>query len=280
MLGYQIFRSCLDRDITVNAIVRNKKILVERLGNECENKIHVIDDVKNVDAIEKIIQSFKPEYLVNCVGIIKQSNLADDPYESIAINSFLPHQLERLGESYNFRLIHISTDCVFDGKAGNYKETDLSNAYDLYGKTKFLGEVAYGAGITLRTSIIGHAIAGQKVGLIDWFLSQNGRAKGYTKAIFSGLTTLELTKVILDIIIAKNIESGLYQIASAPITKFDLLSKVALIYQKDIRIEPSENVIIDRSLNGSKFFKLTSYSAPSWSDMLEEMHKDYVENFN
>lgn len=143
-----------------------------------------------------------------------------------------------------------------------------------------MGEVAYGAGITLRTSIIGHAIAGQKVGLIDWFLSQNGRAKGYTKAIFSGLTTLELTKVILDIIIAKNIESGLYQIASAPITKFDLLSKVALIYQKDIRIEPSENVIIDRSLNGSKFFKLTSYSAPSWSDMLEEMHKDYVENFN
>ena len=280
MLGYQIFKSCLDRNITVNAVVRNKNILVERLGDECENKTHVIDDVKNVDAIEKIIQSFKPEYLINCVGIIKQSSLADDPYESVAINSFLPHQLGKLGQYHNFRLIHISTDCVFDGKAGNYKETDLSNAYDLYGKTKFLGEVAYGAGITLRTSIIGHAITGQKGGLVDWFLSQSGRTKGYTKAVFSGLTTLELTKVILDIIIEKRVGPGLYQISSEPITKFNLLCAVASVYQKDIFIEPSEDVILDRSLDGSKFFKLTSYTAPSWPEMLGEMYADYIKNVN
>ncbi len=280
MLGFQIFKSCLDRSIIVNAVVRNKEILVKRLGEKCENKIHVIEDIKNVDAIEQIIQSFNPEYLINCVGIIKQSSLADDPYESIAINSFLPHQLARLGQSHNFKLIHISTDCVFDGKVGNYKETDLSTAYDLYGKTKFLGEVAYGVGITIRTSIIGHAIAGQKVGLIDWFLSQKTRAKGYTKAVFSGLTTLELTRVILDIVIAKRIRSGLYQIASTPISKYDLLRNVASTYQKDISIEPSEDVIINRSLDGSKFFNLTSYCTPSWSIMLNEMQDDYVRTFN
>lgn len=280
MLGYQIFKSCLDRNIAVNAIARNTDLLNRLLGERAVDKLHTIDDVKNIAAIEGIIAVFKPDYLINCVGIIKQSELADDHYESIAINSLLPHQLGRLGISYHFRLIHISTDCVFDGKTGRYKETDLSNACDLYGKTKFLGEIGYGAGITLRTSIIGHAIAGQKVSLIDWFLSQSVKTKGFTRAIFSGLTTLELTKVILDIIIGKKVPSGLYQIASKPIAKFELLSLIAGIYGKEISIEPSEDIVIDRSLDGSNFFKLTSYTAPSWPKMLAEMHSDYLKNFN
>ena len=279
MLGYQIFNNCLNRDISVNAIVRTKKDLVQRLGNGIEDKLHIIDDVKNTSAIESIVREFKPDYLVNCIGIIKQSDLAYDHYESIAINSLLPHQLLRLGTLYNFRLIHISTDCVFNGELGNYKETDFSDAYDLYGKTKFLGEVAYGSAITLRTSIIGHAITEQKVSLIDWFLSQTVKTKGYVKAIFSGLTTFELAKVILDIIIAKKVEPGLYQIASAPIAKFDLLKLTAEIYKKDILIEASDDVIIDRSLNGTKFSELTSYNAPSWSEMITEMHADYINNF-
>jgi dTDP-4-dehydrorhamnose reductase len=279
MLGYQLFKNCLIRDISVNAIVRRKKDLVQRLGNGIENKLHIIDDVKNTAAIERIVSEFKPDYLINCVGIIKQSNLAYDYYESIAINSLLPHQLLHLGSLYNFRLIHISTDCVFNGNNGNYKETDFSDAFDLYGKSKFLGEVAYGSGITLRTSIIGHAITEQKVSLIDWFLSQTFKTKGYVKAIFSGLTTLELSKVILDIIIAKKVEPGLYQIASETISKFDLLRLTAEIYKKEILIEASEDVIIDRSLNGTKFSDLTSYLAPSWSEMLEEMHADYINNY-
>jgi dTDP-4-dehydrorhamnose reductase len=279
MLGYQIFNNCINRNITVNAVVRTKKKLVERLGKEIENKLHVIDDVKNTIAIESIIREFKPDYLVNCIGIIKQSDLAYNYYESISINSLLPHQLLRLGSLYDFRLIHISTDCVFNGKRGNYKEEDFSDAEDLYGKTKFLGEVAYGSGITLRTSIIGHAITEQKVSLIDWFLSQKTKTKGYTKAMFSGLTTLELSNVILDIIIAKKIEPGLYQIASSPISKFDLLKLTAKIYKKNILIEESDEVVIDRSLNGSKFSNLTIYKVPSWNEMLSEMHADYIKNF-
>jgi dTDP-4-dehydrorhamnose reductase len=280
MLGYQVFKNCLNRDILVNAIVRTKEKLIQRLGNGIEDKLHIIDDVKNTSAIERIVRKFKPDYLINCIGIIKQSDLAYDYYESIAINSLLPHQLLRLGSQFNFRLVHISTDCVFNGKRGNYTETDFSDASDLYGKTKFLGEVAYGSGITLRTSIIGHEITEQKVSLIDWFLSQRVKTKGYVKAVFSGLTTLELANVIIDVVIAKKVEPGLYQIASAPISKFDLLRLTAEIYKKDILIESSEDVIIDRSLNGTKFSDLTSYKAPSWSEMLNEMHADYIKNFN
>jgi dTDP-4-dehydrorhamnose reductase len=219
---------------------------------------------------------FQADYVINCIGIVKQSNLAQNFHESIAINSLLPHQLEDLGRIYHFRLIHISTDCVFDGKSSNYKESDLSNANDLYGKTKYLGEVKYGTGITLRTSIIGHEITNKNIGLVDWFLSQSVSVKGYTKSIFSGLTTTELTKIILDIVIKKEIESGLYQVASAPISKYDLLNLISIVYNKKINIIPSEELIINRSLDGSRFSNIYSYQVPSWPEMLIEMHKNFL----
>jgi dTDP-4-dehydrorhamnose reductase len=276
MLGYQIFKTCVNRGTTVHAIVRNKQLLTDRLGSEIADKLSVIDDVKNMAAVEEIIAAQKPDYLINCVGIIKQSSLAEDRYESIAVNAFLPHQLEKLGHRYNFRLIHISTDCVFNGKKGMYTENDLSDASDLYGKTKFLGEVGYGCGITIRTSIIGHELTQQKHGLVDWFLSTTGKVRGYTKAVFSGVTTLELTRVILDIIIARSMASGLYQVAAVPVSKFELLKLVAGIYQKQVEIDPSEEVIVDRSLDASQFYQVTSYRPPNWPEMLQEMHNDFM----
>ena len=274
MLGYQLFKTCVERNIAVNAVVRSTQLLKDRMGAAIEEKLFVIDDAKNIEAIENVIKKIKPDYLINCIGIIKQSSLAENHYESIAINSFLPHQLERMGSVHNFRLIHISTDCVFDGTKGMYKETDRSDAYDLYGKSKFLGEVGYGSGLTIRTSIIGHEITTAKHGLLDWFLSQTGTIKGFTKAIFSGLTTYELTKVILDVVIAKKIPAGLYQVPSEPISKFDLLMLAKKIYKKEISILPSEELVIDRSLDGSHFFSLTDYQVPSWEMMLEDSCED------
>jgi dTDP-4-dehydrorhamnose reductase len=280
MLGYELFSTCIRRQLDVKTVVRSNRLLMNRPGiNAGGHHFISIDDIKNTTALENSIREYRPDVVVNCVGIIKQSALAENHFESIAINAFLPHQLEKMGQQYGFRLIHISTDCVFNGRKGMYTENDLSDAEDLYGKTKFLGEVGYGQGITLRTSIIGHEISGQQHGLVDWFLAQQGTVNGYTKAIFSGLTTTELTKVILDIIIPSGLPAGIYQVAAEPIAKYDLLQLVAKVYNKDIQITPSEKVIIDRSLSGEKFRHLTGYTAPVWETMIAEMHKGFTTNF-
>lgn len=274
MLGHQLFKWGLQNGFDMETIVRNKKLLMENTSPSFENRIHVIDDVKNINGLAKVIEGIKPDFLINCIGIVKQSPLTYNYTETIAINALLPHQLEGLGSRLGFKLIHISTDCVFDGQKGMYKETDFSNATDLYGKSKYLGEINYGSGLTIRTSIIGHEITPTTFGLIDWFLAQEGKAKGFTKAIFSGLTTLELSRVILKHIIPSNLESGLYQVAAKPINKYDLLSLTARIYKKQIEITPSDELVIDRSLDGSRFAALTAYQIPTWEILIQEMYDD------
>ena len=274
MLGHQLFKSGLQMGFEMEAIVRNKKLLIEKTNTEFADRIHVIDDVKGITQLEILLKALNPDFVVNCIGIVKQSPLTNNYTETIAINSLLPHQLEGLGSQLGFKLIHISTDCVFDGQKGMYKETDFSNATDLYGKSKYLGEVNYGSGLTIRTSIIGHEITPTTFGLIDWFLAQEGKVNGFTKAIFSGLTTLELSRVILNHIIPLNLESGLYQIAAEPINKYDLLSLTARIYKKQIEIMPSDELVIDRSLDGSRFNLMTGYKVPSWEILIQEMHED------
>ena len=275
MLGFQILNSCLNRGVDVHAIVRNKEAIIKRIGKSVEENLHVIDDIKRTDKLDNLLDEINPDYVINCVGIVKQSHLSQEYVEAISINSLLPHKLQLIGQKYGFRLIHISTDCVFDGKNGGYKESDLPNASDLYGRSKLLGEVGYGCGITIRTSIIGHELSGSTHGLLEWVLSQTDTIKGYRKAIFSGLTTLELTNIILDVIIPSNMVSGLYQISSAPISKYDLLSLIAEIYGKKIEIVPSDDLVIDRSLDGSKFKEITNYVAPDWSNQILEMKTNF-----
>lgn len=279
MLGYQVLRLGLKRNLDIQGIVRDKSILQKRLGSKVENRLHVIDDAKNFLGMKQLIEKIRPDYLINCIGIVKQSHLAEDPYESIAINSFFPHQMEKYCSEYDCKLIHISTDCVFDGKNGNYKESDLSNATDLYGRSKFLGEVGYGSALTLRTSIIGHEITKQKHGLLEWFLSQRGRVRGFTKAIFSGLTTKALTEVMLDTVIPQSLPADIYNVASDPISKYDLLKIFADAYGIEIEIDPDERLDIDRSLDGTKFTKLTGYLAPSWPNLVKEMAEDFNQGF-
>jgi dTDP-4-dehydrorhamnose reductase len=188
----------------------------------------------------------------------------------------LPHVLEELGNKLNFNLIHISTDCVFDGKNGNYKESDFSSANDLYGLSKFLGEVSFGKGITIRTSIIGHEISNTKHGLIDWFLGAPSPVKGFKKAIFSGLTTYELSKVIFDKVIPSGLSAGTYHLSVDPINKFELLSLVNKIYNLDKEIIPSNDLVIDRSLDSTLFRQLVNYDVPDWETLIVEMKNNRV----
>lgn len=230
-------------------------------------------DVLDQDKLIQVFEQTKPDVVINCIGIIKQREEAKDPLAVLPINSLLPHRLAQLCALTHSRLIHISTDCVFSGHKGNYIETDPSDAEDLYGQSKFIGEVSLSPhAVTLRTSIIGHEL-NSCYSLVDWFLSQKGQVKGYKKAIFSGLPTIEHARIIKDFVIPNKNLSGLYHVAAKPINKYDLLKLIAEIYGKQIHIEPDEQLIIDRSLNAHCFQEQTGYIPPDWPSLIEKMHR-------
>ena len=229
-------------------------------------------DVEQQDSLLQAFTRVRPDVVVNCVGLIKQLADAEDPLQAIPINALLPHRLGRMCELAGARLVHMSTDCVFAGDRGNYRESDQSDAGDLYGRSKFLGEVAYPHTVTLRTSIIGHELQSAH-GLVGWFLSQQGRCNGYTKAIFSGLPTVVLAQIIRDVVIPRADLSGVYHVAAQPISKYELLKLIADVYGKKIEIVPSDRLMIDRSLNAERFREATGYTAPGWPELVKLMHK-------
>ena len=227
-----------------------------------------------VDQHDSLLNAFtlcRPNVVINCVGLVKQLAVADDPLQAVPINALLPHRLARLCQLVDARLVHVSTDCVFSGSKGMYSEADKPDAEDLYGRSKLLGETFDKHTITLRTSIIGHELRGNH-GLIDWFLSQQGSVKGYTDAIFSGLPTCQLAQLVMDYVLPNKDLHGLYHVAAEPISKFALLTIVNRIYGKALRIEPDDSVIIDRSLDASRFLEATGYVAPPWPELIKQMH--------
>ena len=230
-------------------------------------------DAEDFATLERVVSDKQPDVVVNCVGVIKQLAAADDPLVALPLNALFPHRLARLCATAGARLIHISTDCVFSGSRGMYREADRPDADDLYGVSKLLGEVDYPGAVTLRTSIIGHEL-GSSRSLLDWFLSQSGEVQGFTKAIFSGLTTAELSRVIRDHVAPQADLRGLYHVSAAPISKYDLLGLIKDVYGRDIEISPSDKLTIDRSLNSSRFRAATGWEPPSWPVMIREMHAD------
>lgn len=229
-------------------------------------------DIENHDTLVRLFAEARPHVVVNCVGLIKQHKEADDPLLALPLNAMLPHRLAKLCELAGARLIQIGTDCIFSGSKGNYRETDPCDATDLYGQSKYLGEVAYPHTITLRTSLIGHELASHYA-LVDWFLAQQGQVKGYRRAIFSGLPTVEFAHLLRDVILPRPELSGVYHVAAEPISKHDLLKLVAETYGKTIEIVPDDSVVIDRSLNAERFHAATSYVAPAWPELVRRMHE-------
>ena len=230
-------------------------------------------DVLQASQLECAFDQVKPELVINCIGLVKQDIQANKPVQAIAINALLPHQLAKLCQARNARLIHISTDCVFVGDRGDYRETDSPDAEDLYGRSKLLGELNDPNTLTLRTSIIGHELVGTK-GLLEWFLAQEGSCPGYTKAVFSGLPTVVLAQLVRDTVIPMPDLTGVYHVSAEPISKYNLLKAIATQYGKVIDIVPSDALVIDRSLNSERFSKQTGWVAPSWDLMIKEMHTD------
>lgn len=228
-------------------------------------------DVENNDSLTRLFAEVQPDVVINCVGLVKQLAAGDDPLAAIAINALLPHRLARLCEGAGARLVQMGTDCVFSGVKGRYTEVDVSDATDLYGRSKYLGEVDYPHAITLRTSIIGHELDGAH-SLIGWFLAKTGSIKGYRRAIFSGLPTVEMARVIRDYVIPHSELHGVYHVSAAPINKFDLLTLVAQTYGKTIDICADDQLVIDRSLDSTRFELATGYEAPAWPELIKLMH--------
>lgn len=231
-------------------------------------------DVTRFDALRGLLERLEPSFLVNCVGIIKQRAEAACAVPSILINSLLPHTLCEIAAGWGGRVIHFSTDCVFSGTKGAYSEQDPSDAQDLYGRTKFLGETVAPNALTLRTSIIGRELQEHR-SLLDWFLSQNGRrTRGFRRAIYSGVTTNHLAETVAEIIENMPQLSGLYQLASEPISKFELLHLLRDAYRLRIEIEPDDAEICDRSMISTKFQETTGLTCPDWPELVRRLAAD------
>ncbi len=273
LLNYFYFKKNYD----VYGVVRNNNAY-KKLKKKFNNKIIQIKNYKKIDVIDKLFKKIKPQIIINCVGIIKQSRNINNTNEVIYINSILPHLFDKFAVSFKARLIHFSTDCVFVGKKGNYSEDDFPSSEDIYGRSKFLGEVKSKNSITLRTSIIGHEIDSSK-SLLNWFMSKSKNVKGYINAIFSGLPVSEIAKIIDKYIIPNKRLNGILHISSNPISKYHLLLIIKKIYDKKINILINRSKKIDRSLNSSLFRKLTGYKIKPWSQMIREMKFIYENEY-
>jgi dTDP-4-dehydrorhamnose reductase len=231
-------------------------------------------DVRNWQTVESAINHVKPNVLINCVGVIKQKMDSGNIKDAILINSLIPHQLAATCEKLDIRFIHFSTDCVFDGTPGIKYTSYTPNATDLYGTTKRLGEVNYAPSITLRTGFVGRQLSGAE-GLFEWVLSQKGKAvSGYQNAIYSGLTTMALSRVIKQVIEVQPTLSGLYQVASNRINKFDLITQLNESLHLGLSIAKNTEFMCDRSMDGTEFTNLTNIHIPSWEEMLTEFAAD------
>jgi len=276
MLGHTLFRYLSeDSRLDVYATVRSAKELSGWLPKDWLRKVRSDVDVLS-DSLTKVFGEVSPDLVVNCIGVIKQVPKAQDPVATITTNALLPHRIALLCSAIGSRLIHISTDCVFDGEKGGYLEGDNSNANDLYGRTKLLGEVVYPNCITLRTSIIGHELQGN-YGLVEWFLSQENKVSGFRQVIYSGFPTIELARIIRDYVIPNSEMTGLYHVSSDPISKYELLNLIKVQYGKNVEIKPEDSIRLDRSLDSTRFRSQTGYNPPAWPDLVRGMHLDYLQ---
>jgi dTDP-4-dehydrorhamnose reductase len=235
-----------------------------------KNNAYYAIDVRSLEKLVEVMSDFRPEVVINAIGIVKQRPEAQESIPSLEINALLPHRLAVFCKGIGARLIHLSTDCIFSGKKGSYLESDPSDAEDIYGKTKYLGEVHEANSLTLRTSIIGRELS-RHTGLLDWFLAQTGTVKGFVNAIYTGFTTLEMSRIIEKMLLEYPAASGVYQVSSDPISKYELLLLIRGTFGRDIEIIPEDVFRCDRSLDSSRFRAEFNYIPPTWPAMIEEL---------
>lgn len=273
MLGHKVYENFKPRYNTFVSMRNYKQYVKYNIFDE--TKIIKTFSAENDNTYESVLKNIMPDVVINCIGITKHQSIANAPVQMLTVNSLFPHKIALLCAKIGARFIHISTDCVFSGNKGNYKETDFADANDLYGRTKLLGEVTeLNNSLTIRTSIIGRELK-TSFGLLEWLLGQKGKQiNGFKNVIFSGFTTKALSDIIIDIIEKHNDLSGLYHISSDPIKKYDLLKLIKEIFNLPINILPYDDFYCNRSLDSSKFIKKTGFKPLSWETMINNLLKE------
>jgi dTDP-4-dehydrorhamnose reductase len=276
MLGHTLFYELNKNGLEAYGTVRQLTGLKNLFPPGMQNRLLDDVDAYNVSSIIDVVNSINPDVIINCIGLIRQRPEGQAPLPCIEINARFPHLLYDFCKKCNIRLIHYSTDCVFDGKKGSpYTENDLPSAKDIYGMSKYLGELWESPALTISTSIIGPELHG-RLSLLEWFLSQEGQVNGYTHAMFTGLPTCEHARILMDYILPHPELFGLFQVVSQPISKYELLRHIANTFHKNIDIRPLETVCEDRRLTGDKFFQMTGYAAPDWPELVKRMCDNYT----
>lgn len=276
MLGHKMFQVLASRFsdtfVTLHGSLDSKRLRSITIFRSPR----VIPNVNAADflVLNDLLRDYRPDVVINCVGIIKQRPEAHSAGACVTINALLPHVLAQVCVQVGAKLIHFSTDCVFSGRKGNYREDDVADAEDLYGRTKYLGEVRCKHSLTLRTSIIGRELF-HRQSLLEWFLTHNhGRVSGYRRALYSGVTTNQLAAVVGDLIEHHLDLAGVYQVTSSPISKYDLLKIIADQFKLDIHIAPNDEFVCDRSMCGDRFRHATGYVAPCWPELINQLASD------
>lgn len=277
MLGGSLHRYFTNTSNTVVGTVRSDAAAKQLDSMGFDNVIKNIE-VTNYQLLEDMISEITPDYVFNCIGLIKQLSKSELPVSAIEINSLLPHKIAQICTKYDSRLVHFSTDCVFSGSKGAYTESSLPDATDLYGRSKLLGEVNYGNHLTLRTSIIGHEL-NSNVSLVNWFLNQSDSVRGFSQAIFSGLPTCYIAEFLDKYVIENSNLLGLYHLSAEPIDKYSLLLLIKEKYGIEIDIVDYPDFIIDRSLNSEILRELINFKPPQWPELIEKMNDEFNRYF-
>ncbi len=275
MLGHKLVQR-LSARFEVTGTLRATDAAALWAGHPIFAKARLIGGVDAGDfaSVERALDAERPDAVVNCVGIVKQADAAKDPLPSISINALFPHLLARAARARFVRLVHFGTDCVFSGRKGGYTEADTPDAEDLYGRSKLLGEAGGQGALTLRSSIVGLELR-EKRGLIEWFLAQRGKTVGgYTRAIFSGLTTLAMADLVGDLLERHPDLDGVWQVSADAIAKRDLLELVGRTFDAGVTIQPDDAFHCDRSLDSTRFRARTGFVPAPWTDMIAQLRAD------
>lgn len=275
MLGHRLYMDLRTR----HEVAVTLRLGAQSYGSEgLFDPTHVFDgvDVLATDRMLDVVSRFRPNAIVNAVGLIKQRADANEAIPNIELNALLPHRLSLIAKVTGARLIHFSTDCVFSGRRGMYTESDTPDAEDLYGRSKLLGELHDRHTVTLRSSLVGHEL-GRKASLVEWFLAQRERVCGFKNAIFNGFTTIEMARIVRMLLERRPDVHGVWHASSQPIDKYSLLTLIKRHYAVGTQIDPNEDFVCDRSLDSSRFRARIDYTPPSWDFMIAEMRERHLE---
>jgi dTDP-4-dehydrorhamnose reductase len=269
MLGHQLWETCRTR-LDAQFTVRSSEL--RGTAEAVLDPDRAVPGVRAEDpaSIGRALDETRPAVAVNCIGVVKQVAGDDNLVETIRANALFPHQLAAACRERGVRLIQVSTDCVFSGREGPYAEDRDPDPLDVYGRSKLLGEVAGPGALTLRTSMIGRELETTN-GLLEWFLSQEGPVRGFTRAVFSGPTTQVLSRLIADLVERKEPLEGLWHVGAEPIAKHDLLLLIRVAFDLDVEVESDDSVTIDRSLDSTRLRDAIGWSPPNWPEMIAEL---------